>query len=204
MNNVYWLGGSPCVGKTTLSNRVAQRMRWRVYHEDEHNKDHAARATPERHPVLYRLSRLHGDDLWLRPVEEQKRTEVEYSRQNFDLVLEDVTRLVGENDQPLLVEGCSPHPNLIAPSLPDKHHAFWLVPTPTFQQHHYAQRPWVKRVLDTTSNPELAWSNWMARDAAFARWLVQDVQRHGMPWQLVDGGLTLDETEEMLVAHYLP
>jgi hypothetical protein len=202
MDNVYWLGGSPCVGKTTLSNRLAQRLGWRVYHEDEHDKDHAARATSERHPVLYRLSRLHGDDLWLRPVEEQICTEVEYSRQNFDLVLEDVTRLADESDQPLLVEGCSPHPNLIAPLLPNKSHAFWLIPTEAFQVHHYAQRPWVKLVLDTTSNPDRAWANWMARDAAFAHWLAGELQQHVMPWRWIDGSLTLDETEDMLAAHY--
>lgn len=199
---VSWLGGSPCVGKTTLANRLAKRLDWRVYHEDEHNKDHAARATLEHQPVLYRLSRLRGDALWLRPAEEQIRAEIEYSRQTFDLVLEDVTRLAAESDQPLIVEGCSTHPNLIASLLPDKRHAFWLIPTEAFQLQHYSQRPWVKRVLDTTSDPGRAWSNWMARDAAFACWLAQDVQRHAMPWRLVDGSLTLDDMEALLVSHF--
>jgi adenylylsulfate kinase-like enzyme len=36
LTQVYWLGGSPCAGKTTIAAIIAQEHSWQVYHLDRY------------------------------------------------------------------------------------------------------------------------------------------------------------------------
>lgn len=47
----------------------------------------------------------------------------------------------------------------------DEENYVCIVPTEEFQYFHYKQRPWVPHVLEGCSNNELAFENWMKRDA---------------------------------------
>lgn len=201
-HRIYWLNGSPCAGKSTVASAVAERLGWRVYHCDDHDQAHRQRATPARHPTFHDIAQLQGDALWLRPVAEQLETEIRYHGEQFTLVLEDLLRLAAEDERPVLCEGSAGLPHLLQPILPDRHHAFWLIPTEPFQRHHYAQRPWVAGVLSGTSDPQRAFDNWMQRDAGFARWLEEQVSNYTMSWLSVDGSMTVEETVERVVYHF--
>ncbi len=198
----YWLSGSPCAGKTTIANQLTTRFNWQVYHCDDWFADHRERACPEQQPTFYHLSRLRGDALWLRPVEEQIATEIRFHGEEFPLVLEDLQQRLTEDDRPVLFEGSSALPYLLQPLLPHRSHAFWLIPVEKFQRHYYAQRPWVEGQLATTSNPAQAFENWMSRDAGFARWLEIQVALYDMPWLAVDGSLTVDATVNYVAEHF--
>ena len=66
----------------------------------------------------------------------------------------------------------------------------------------HSQRPWIKDVLSSTSDPERAWTRWMSRDAGFAHWLEFNSKRHDVRWYQVDGQQTLGETEAMFIVHF--
>lgn len=50
--NVFWLGGSPCSGKSSISEILADRFDLDVYHVDEAFKTHAQRLDPVHQPTL--------------------------------------------------------------------------------------------------------------------------------------------------------
>ncbi|MEZ4709281.1 MAG: hypothetical protein R3A44_18880 [Caldilineaceae bacterium] len=202
LRQVYWLGGSPCAGKTTVSEMIAERLGWQVYHCDDWFEAHRERADAERQPTFYQVTKLRGDALWLRSVEEQIASEILFHGEQLALVLEDLPPILAADERPLLVEGSAPLPHLLQPLLPNPCNAFWLIPTEPFQRRYYAQRTWVPSQLATTSQPEQAFENWMQRDATFARWLEGQVTLYSMNWLQVDGSLSIVETVEQLFNHY--
>jgi len=202
LESVYWLGGSPCAGKSTIATLLGEQLGWRVYHCDDFYGDHKRRATPVDQPVFYALARLSGDALWLRPVTEQIVTEINFCADEFSLVLEDLAQIAAEDERPLLFEGTAVLPHLLQPRLASTQHAFYLLPSQAFQMHYYAQRPWIHDILATTSDPEQAFANWMERDASFARWVERQATQYGMAWLAVDGTLTIAETAARVAHHF--
>lgn len=201
-NRVYWLSGSPCGGKTTVSDAIVQRFDWNIYHLDQHWDAHRDRANPARQPLFYTISQLTGDDLWLRPLAEQIATEPMFVEETFPLIIEDMELLLAQDGRPLLVDA-SVVPASILTLLPSKNHIFYLIPSEQFQREQYTQRCSINGTLSQTSDPELAWQNWMARDAAYARWLKEQVQQFELPLLEVDGNLSLGETIALVARHYL-
>ena len=194
----YWIGGSPCAGKSTLANIIAKKHSFAVYHIDDHDEDHLQRSTPEAQPTLHRLMQLRGDDLWLRSAEEQFQDEIAFSAEPFPFILQDVAKMPLEKS--LIIEGVALLPHLVSPLLSSPHQAIWLVPTESFQRKYYAQRPWVADVLAQCSDPEQAWENWMQRDALFARWIASEAARLNLHVLEIDGSFNVEETAQLVEA----
>ncbi len=200
--DIYWIGGSPCAGKTSVATILGARFGWSVYHCDDWFERHRLRATVEVQPTFHALSRLSGDALWLRPVADQIESEIPFCAEEFALVLEDLRDLVPATSQPLLFEGTAALPHLLHPLLAHPSRAVWLIPTVAFQRQHYRQRPWVQGVLASTSDPAVAFDNWMARDAGFARWLEAQATQYHLPWFSVDGSISLDAMADLVATHF--
>ncbi|MFA6392121.1 MAG: hypothetical protein WCW66_05250 [Patescibacteria group bacterium] len=200
-SRMYWLSGSVCSGKTTISSLIAERLNWNVYHSDEWIDQHREKASPTEHPTFYKISRITGDDLWLRPLEEQIATEESFSDEEFELIKEDLKQCLKEDKRPLLFDGyVSPH--TLAPLLASPQHVYYLIATKEFQLHNYSKRPWINNVLAKTSDRKLAWRNWMQRDIASARILKEQVIQENLSWLSVDGSLNISETTNQIIQHY--
>lgn len=198
---MYWINGSVCAGKTTVSEEISKIMNWNIYHCDAWLDKHRNKASPKKHPNFYKISRITGDELWLRPLEEQIATEDISADEEFELALEDLKKILKEDSRPLLFDGFVT-PKKLLPLLPSKNHAFYLIATEEFQLHHYSQRPWIDEVLAKTSNKQLAWHNWMQRDLAAARSLEKQVKKTSTPWLSVDGSISLQETIDHIIKHF--
>ena len=202
LSRIYWLSGTPCGGKTSVASAIAKKRNWAVCHSDDYFDDHCSRAHPDRHPIFYKISRLTGDDLWLRSIEAQIATEQPFHDEQFDLVQEDLSKLLRDDSRPIIYEGVV-SPRILKPILPSMAHVFYLIPNEEFQIEKYSQRTFIHAVLAKTSNRELAWENWMARDAALAESFREQVQQNRVPWLLVDGQKSLAETISLVEANFL-
>lgn len=191
MTHIYWLGGSPCAGKSTVAEMLARAYDWLYINCDSRFGDHQQQSDPHRQPTLHRLATLTSDEIWLTPVLDQVARVIAIYREEFPLLLADLA--VAPTERPILLEGAALLPELVAP-LATAEHAAWLVPTPTFQQHHYAQRPWIRDVLKGCSDPAQAFANWMQRDISFAQYVITTAQQHGLPLLQVDGSQSLAQT----------
>lgn len=201
LTRLFWISGSTCAGKTSVSSAVAERLNFNVYHCDENEHSQGQRANPARHPNWFAYSRLTGDALWLQPVEQHLAHEERACAEQFELIVEDLAKSLRADCRPLIYDGYV-SPYILAALLPRQSHAFYLVATDDFQRIFYKQRPWIKDVLAKTSNPELAWENWMRRDSMGARALEGKLRETGLDWILVDGTLPLDETVNRVAAHF--
>jgi 2-phosphoglycerate kinase len=199
--HVYWLGGSPCAGKSSIADSLAQAYGLRIYRCDDAFFVHEKIVTPELQPVFYRLVHLSSEDLWIRrSIEQQFTDEVAFYYEEFALILADLLAL--PEAPPILAEGAALLPACVSPLLLDPRRAMWVVPTREFQLHHYSHRQWSREVVSDCSDPDQAFRNWMERDIRFAMFVSQEATARRLPVLIVDGQRSLTENTETVERHF--
>ncbi len=202
LRHVFWMGGSPCAGKTSIARDLVDRYRFQYYECDHAFYRHNETVTLENQPVFYRVMHLSSEALWMRPVEQQVCEEIEIYREEFLLILQDLLMLDGS--QPVLAEGAALLPECVVPLLSSPRQAVWIVPTSEFQLDHYSRREWTGNILKDTSNPGQAFQNWMNRDIAFARFVRQEAEQRGLRVLVVDGKDSIEENIRRVEEHFQP
>lgn len=200
LNNIYWMGGSPCAGKSTICERLAEKYGLTYYCVDSHYAEHLARANAEHHPNAMRARALTWNDAFLHPVADLVKYEIDFYHEVIELIVEDL-RLISDG-RPVIAEGAALLPELVAPYLPDLQHGLWVVPTEAFQREHYSRRPWIHGILAETRDPAQAFENWMCRDARFAEYVCEGCAERGFEVIVVDGKAGLEENLRQAEAHF--
>jgi hypothetical protein len=199
LKNVFWLGGSPCAGKSSISEIISSRFGLDVYHVDEAFDVHAQGFDPIRHPTLTKWLASSWDQRWMQPIDSLVRDVIGCYQEHFTMILEDVFSLP---KRPLLVEGTALLPRDVARVLSRQSRAIWVIPTTDFQRAHYLKRDWVRGIVEKCSNPEIALHNWMERDIQFAKWIEAEVSAVHLPLLKVDGNRTIKENAETVARHF--
>lgn len=185
----YWIGGSPCAGKSSVAAALADRFGMKSYTCDDAFEVHKQIVDPGRFPTLHRVSRLSWNDLWMRPVNQQVRDEIQLYVEEFPLILDDLRQL--PRDRPILAEGSALMPALLEEIGVPHDRAIWIVLAPAFQRQHYTRRDWIAGILAACEDPDQAWRNWMARDIRFAVHIAAEATALGRPVITVDGSQPL-------------
>ncbi len=200
LENVFWLGGSPCAGKSSISSILASRFDLDVYRVDEAFDVHIQRLNSESHSTLANWCAASWNQRWMQPLESLVQEVTACYREHFALILEDVISL--PKQKPLLVEGTALLPREVVGVLPNRNQAVWVVPTVDFQREHYSKREWVNGILQQCDDSEAAFQNWMERDIQFARWVIAEAEALDCRLMMVDGQHTIEENAAMLAAHF--
>jgi hypothetical protein len=200
-SSVFWIGGSPCSGKSTVKEALATKHGLAMYNCDDAYFRHVASISPDQFPRLFRASRASAEEVWLlRSVEQQIEDEIDLYREEFPLIVRDVTSMPPTPS--VIAEGAALLPSSLAKYGVPADRAVWIVPTEAFQREHYAQRPWRHDVVKECSDPEQAWENWMSRDAGFARAVEAEARELGMKLLITDGTRSIDETVAIVEEHF--
>jgi len=190
LSHVFWIGGSPCSGKSTVAATLAGPYGLTVYTCDDAVERHVRLAGPDRAPVMHRLANASCDELWMRPLEQQISEEIRFYEEEFPFILNDLLALPG--DCPVIAEGAALMPRLLEGIGIVPGRSIWLVPAPAFQCEHYERRDWRHDTLAGCSDRDQAWANWMARDIGFARHVADEAAALGRTCIVVDGTRPLD------------
>lgn len=195
-SQAYILGGSPCSGKSTIAEKLSSQYKLEYYKVDDHESAHVARCRPDRHPVMFKYSKMCWNDIWMRPVPLQVQEEFEYYQERFEMIAQDLARY--EAGRGLLLEGAAYYPDLIWPYAGSSPRIIYMVPTKAFQVRHYEQRPWIRHILKECKDPEQAFENWMARDELFGQEVLRQARVHHYRTIVVDGKRSIDEQYEQV------
>lgn len=198
--HVYWIGGSPCSGKSSIVELLAKEQKTAVYHCDDHFDQHLKLTTAKVQPEFYRVRNMSWDDLWMRPVAEQVTHELAIYREQFPMILADLLKM--PRNRPILVEGAALLPELMTKVLQKPNQAFYVVPTLEFQRRTYAKRPWIHGILKQCRDPEQAFENWMARDVAFGKYVAETAVSLNYPVIFVDGSRSIAENSAKVARHF--
>jgi hypothetical protein len=199
--HIYWLGGSPCAGKSSMADMLAEQYRLQIYRCDDFFEVHTKRARPDQQPTLYQLRRMTWDEIWLQPVAVLLRRAIEAYQEEFGMILDDL--LAWPKSPPLLVEGTALLPDYVNDILSLPRRSIWVVPTEAFQQAYYPKRgAWVEEVLNQCTDPNRAFQNWMDRDVAYAKWVEKRVTDLGLFCIRVDGSRTIAQNAAVIADHF--
>ena len=182
---MYWIGGSPCAGKSSIARLLAAR------HGLVHFECDARVPSPPDPPELPTCERL------ARPPQWQASREVEFYRGRFDGLLASLPP-----DDRVLVEGADLLPDLLGAHGVPISKAIWIVPTPDFQLRHYAAREWVEGYVAECPDPAQAFANWMRRDMLFAEYVRAQAAMVGGRVVVIDGTHSIEETTQLVEDHF--
>lgn len=200
MENVFWLGGSPCAGKSSIGEILANRFDLDLYHVDDAFEIHAQRFDLICHPTLRNWFESSWNQRWMKPIATLVQDVIACYGEHFTLILADI--LSRPKDKPLLVEGSALLPGEVNSVLTNRSHAAWVVATADFQLKHYARRKWVNDILQQCDDSEAAFQNWMERDIHFARWVIEEAKALDSYLLVVDGQQTIKESASLVAAHF--
>ena len=92
LKNVYFITGTPCGGKTTISRELGKRYNLLVYDIDEQFEKHQKISNPAFQPSMNKAFK-DADEFFGRTVEEYKKWLIDNTREQLDFVLLDLIRL---------------------------------------------------------------------------------------------------------------
>ncbi|GAB4128349.1 MAG: hypothetical protein Fur005_49490 [Roseiflexaceae bacterium] len=205
LRHVYWIGGGSGAGKSTIARCIAAAYDMHYYATDDVMADHGRRMPAETSPYLQAFIAMDMDERWLHRSPKVMLESFHWFRgEGFALIIEDLLQLPSERS--IVVEGFRLLPHLLMPLLANPAQAIWLLPTPTFRQHVFAERGGVAwGFIGKTSHPAQALHNLLERDARFTERLRAELEQDRLPYRSVDGTLSVaDLTAQVATAFGLP
>ena len=204
LSHVLWIGGGPCVGKTTLSRLLAGKYDLKIYNIDWHHvREHARR--PGGKPPGW--DELTMDERWVQPSPGQlAERDIASWTARFALVVEDVLAL--PTTRPIVAEGPSAFPWSVARVIRSPRQAIFLLPTVEMHDAVLARRdrdtPPTERLDGRTSDPERARRNIRGRNALMRERIAASCDELGLQYVSVDGSRDLDDSLALLEEHFRP
>lgn len=200
LKNVYFIAGTPCGGKTTVSRALAKKYDIPVYDIDERFPEHQAMSDPAFQPAMNRDFR-DADEFFGRSVEEYKAWLLQNTREQLDFILLDLMRL--SQDRPIF---CDCHLTLEqAAMVTDPSHIAFMIKKPVNLVDEYCNRPdhqgfsdFIHSATDFEAAKATCNETLMTLNAKY----YEDVKASGYFYVDRGDGLSVEETVARTAAHF--
>lgn len=198
--NIYYIGGSPCSGKSTIAELIAKEYDLFYFPVDESLGRYTSMGTEKGYPVCSRQWKGGPDEIWLRDVSLQCREELQFYREIFGFIQEDLQSVSDGRD--IITEGAAFLPELIKNSGIAGNCYICITPERDFQIEHYSRREWVPIMLEGCSDKKKAFENWMERDVLFAKKVREQCEEAGYMSIITDGKKSVTEMKEIVCGRF--
>lgn len=197
--NIFYIGGSPCSGKSTVAELLSERFGLAYFKADDYLDEFTARGAAAGLPVCQRIQRMTADEIWMRPPEIQCTEEMDYYAEIAPFVSEKLRQL---SAGPIIAEGAAFLPRLMIAEGVKVERYIAIIPEREFQISRYSQRPWVPHMLRDCADPEAAFRKWMERDALFALAVKVQCEQHGYSCLMTDGSIPPETRAKEIAVHF--
>jgi hypothetical protein len=193
----FWIGGSPCAGKSSVAELLAARHGLSHFACDTGSAARLVRMSGRGLPAHDELAALDTCTRLGRSPQRQVELTLAFFAEQFGFLLDELPAAGS-----LLVEGADLLPVLLAGLGVPLDRSVWIVPTAGFQRRHYAGRSWVGPYLAGCPDPAAAFDGWMRRDILFARHVRETAEQLGGRVIVVDGEHTIEQTAAVVERHF--
>lgn len=165
--NIYYIGGSPCAGKSSVAEILLRRYGLNYFKVDDFLDRYMQAGARRGCPICRKAAGMNAEQTWMREPILQCRDEFDIYREIFEFVAADLKRIDWKSG--IITEGAAYLPELMKQSGIPGSRYISITPTKEFQISHYRKRDFVALALEGCSDKEIAFLNWMDRDILFAR-----------------------------------
>lgn len=182
---IYYIGGSPCSGKSTIAEMMAKKFDLYYFKVDDMLEKYTLLGTDEGYEICRKQLTMSPEQIWMRDVDLQCQEELQFYHEIFGLIQADIKLISGKKG--MIAEGAAFLPEIMQKNnITDKEY-ICMTPTKEFQIEHYRKREWVPYVLEGCSDKEKAFENWMDRDVLFAETVRRQCENANYKSIVVDG-----------------
>lgn len=200
MKNIYYIGGSPCAGKSTVAEILAKEHGLYYFKVDDFLDDYTKKGATKGYPVCKKTVEWSAEQIWMREPMLQCNEEFAFYEEVFGYVCADLEKLKCEKG--IITEGAAYVPKLMKKLGVSSDRYISITPTPDFQVSHFRKRDFVPYVLEGCKDKEKAFSNWMGRDILFAQEVQWQCREEGYISIVNDGNVGIDELVNIVSAHF--
>lgn len=200
LKNVYFITGTACAGKSTVSRELGKRHGLFVYDADERFASHRNMSDAAVQTAMNRTFR-DADEFFGRTVEEYRNWLIGSSREHLDFVLLDLIRL--SQDQKIL---CDCDLTVAqADLLTEPSRILFLIREPSRIMDDYCNRPDhqdFNRFLHSATDPEKAASVCRATLQSLHEPIYRDIKNSSYLWIERTDTSTIEDTLRKAEAHF--
>lgn len=111
MNKVYYIGGSPCSGKSTIAEQLEEKYNLYYFKVDDYLEKYTNKGVDKKLPVCVKQRRMSAEETWMRDPMLQCKEEIQYYKEIFPFIMQDLIEI--ETDKDIITEGAAFLPELI-------------------------------------------------------------------------------------------
>jgi len=200
LKNVYFMMGTPCGGKTSVSRALGKRYNVPVYDIDERFDTHRGLSDPQIQTAMNRQF-ADADEFFGRSVEEYRNWLIQNTREQLDFVILDLVRL-SQNGK--IICDCHLTPEQ-ARELTDPSRAAFMLKKPDHIVDDYCNRPdhqgfsdFIHSATDVEKAKATCNETLRSLNAGF----YEEVKRSEFFWLERDDSRTVEETAALVAKHW--
>lgn len=200
LKNVYFITGTPCGGKTTISRELAKRHNLIVYDIDEQFEKHQQMSSSDFQPSMNKVFK-DANDFFGRTIEEYRQWLIDNTREQLDFVLLDLIRL--SHNQIVL---CDCHLTVEeADKLTEPSRIVFLIKEPSKLVDDYCNRPdhqGFNNFINSASNVEKAKAVCNETLKSINKKRCEMIKASKYFWLERNENSTVDETTRIVEQHF--
>ena len=200
MMNIYYIGGSPCSGKSTMAEILSEQYDLYYFKVDDFLDSYTKQGALKGYSVCRKQVELTPDQIWMRDPVLQCREELIYYEEVFEFIERDLEQIKNVNG--VITEGAAYVPGLIRDAQIPENRYLSITPTKEFQLFHFRKRTFVPYILRGCSNMERAFDNWMERDILFAGEVRKQCGETGYTSVINDGSMEIAGLADLVATHF--
>jgi len=198
--NVYYIGGSPCSGKSTTAEILSKKYDLYYFKVDDYLDKYMQSGAEKSYETCKKVSGLSGDQIWMRDPMLQCAEEFQWYEEVFEFIQGDLETISCKNG--IITEGAAYLPKLMKSINVPYNRYISVTPGKEFQISHYSKREFVPYILRECSDKQKAFENWMERDILFAGRVQQQCKMVGYKSFINDGEVMVEDMVKMIEAHF--
>lgn len=202
MKNIYYIGGSPCSGKSTIAQILSAKYNLYYFKADDYLEQYAKSGDLKGYKICRKQCSMSAEEIWMREPVLQCEEELMFYREIFEFIQKELRRLADMQHGSILTEGAAYLPELMEKINISKNRYLSIIPSSEFQVSHYRKREWISSVLEGCQDKEAAFSNWMKRDIMFAKEVQKQCERGNFKYIINDGSMRTDELARRTAAYF--
>lgn len=198
--NIYYIGGSPCAGKSSVAEILSRKYGLYYFKVDDFLDRYIQAGARKECSACRKVASRNAEQIWMREPLLQCKEEFDIYREIYEFVTADLKQIDWKGG--IITEGTAYLPELMKQSGISGVRYISITPTKEFQITHYRERDFVPLILEGCSDKEKAFRNWMDRDILFAQEVRRQCHEENYVSVINDGTMERKELADLVAAHF--